>query len=176
MGVRMPNPKKPCIYGGFLALPHALLNCPKFGVLSPSAVKLLLDIGGQFNGRNNGDLSAAWKIMQPKGWRSEATLSRAKKELLLAGFIAETRKGRLPNLCSLYGITWQPLNPSLKLDIGPEGFPVGQWVEMPKLAGKRASLATDSEVANRPIATDIEAVLYPIATKTVAMRREMAAL
>ena len=65
--------------------------------------------------------------MQPKGWRSEATLNKAKKELLSAGFIAETRKGRLPNLCSLYGITWQPLNPHAKLDTGPQGFPFGEW-------------------------------------------------
>lgn len=41
--------------------------------------------------------------MKPKGWRSEQTLNAAKKELLEAGFIAETRKGRRPNLCSLYG-------------------------------------------------------------------------
>ena len=118
---------KPVYAGGFLLLPNALLNCPKFRVLSPTGIKLLIDLGGMFNGKNNGDLSAAWKVMQPKGWRSEATLNKAKKELLKAGFIAETRKGRLPNLCSLYGITWQPLNPHPKLDTGPKGFPFGEW-------------------------------------------------
>lgn len=72
--------------------------------------------------------------MQPKGWHSETTLNKAKKELLAAGFIAETRKGRLPNLCSLYGITWQPLNPNKKLDVGVNGFPVGEWAQLPKVA------------------------------------------
>ena len=117
--------------GAFLALPMALLHCPKFRALSANGVKLLLDIGSQYNGKNNGDLTAAWKHMKPKGWRSQTTLNRAKVELLAAGFIAETRKGHLPNLCSLYGITWQPLNPSLKLDSGAAGFPVGAWTDMP---------------------------------------------
>ena len=118
---------KPAYPGGFLLLPSALINCPKFRVLSSSAVKLLVDIGGQYNGKNNGDLCLAWKVMKPKGWNSEATLNRAKKELLESGFIAETRKGKRPNLCSLYGITWQPLNPDPKLEVKPFGFPVGVW-------------------------------------------------
>lgn len=93
----------------------------------------MIDIGSQYNGKNNGDLCAAWKVMHPKGWRSEATLDRAKKELLAAGFIAETRKGKRPNLCSLYGITWQPINPSPKFDIEPAGFPFGAWAHLPAL-------------------------------------------
>lgn len=113
--------------GGFLMLPAELLNCTKYRALSSSSVKLLIDIGSQFNGKNNGDLCAAWKVMKPKGWRSEQTLNTAKKELLEAGFIAETRKGRRPNLCTLYGITWKPLNPSPKFDIQPYAFPVGAW-------------------------------------------------
>jgi hypothetical protein len=124
------------ITGGFLAVPHAVLNCPRYRELSPSAVKLLFDIAAQYNGKNNGDLSAAWKIMEPKGWRSEGTLDRAKKELLESEFIAQTRQGRLPNLCTLYGITWKPLNPNQKLDIGPNGFPCGAWASGP-IAQKR---------------------------------------
>lgn len=121
---------RPAYPGGFLLLPSALLNCPKFRGLSSSGVKLLIDIASQYNGKNNGDLCAAWKIMQPKGWHSEATLNRAKKELLATGFIAETRKGRRPNLCSLYGITWQSLNPNPKLDIEPFAFPLGEWAKL----------------------------------------------
>lgn len=108
-------------------MPHAVSNCLAYRALSCKAVKLLIDIGSQFNGANNGDLSTAWKLMQPRGWRSEETLQAAKRELLAAGFIAETRKGRRPNLCSLYGITWLKLNPSPKYDIQPASFPVGAW-------------------------------------------------
>ena len=143
--------------GGFLALPAALLNCTKYRALSSSAVKLLIDIAGQYNGKNNGDLCAAWKVMHPKGWKSEATLNKAKKELLAAGFIAQTRAGRLPNLCSLYGITWQALNSSSKLDIGPNGFPVGAWAQLPPETVKKNETATTETVVIRPdIATETE--------------------
>jgi len=123
----MMRKKKTKIVGGFLALPHAVLNCPAFRSLSPKAVKLLVDMGCQYNGKNNGDLCVAWKIMRPRGWKSEQTLQAAKNELLEAGFIAETRKGQRPNLCSLYGLTWLPLNPSDKFDIKPYAFPCGAW-------------------------------------------------
>lgn len=118
---------KRTLAGGFLAIPKAVLYSPKFRLLSGTAVKLLLDIGSQYNGKNNGDLSAAWKIMSLKGWRSEATLQRGKKELLDAGFIDETRKGCLPNKCSLYGLTFHALNPDPKLDVGVNGFAFGAW-------------------------------------------------
>jgi hypothetical protein len=158
-------------------LPTALLCCPKFRTLSGSGVKLLLDIGSQYNGKNNGDLSAAWRVMHPKGWKSEATLNRAKQELLAAGFIAETRKGRLPNLCSLYGITWQPLNPDKKLDIGPNGFPAGAWTELPRLVvRKNASPTTETVAGSTRIATVSVVETPPLATKTVAMRSERAVL
>jgi len=141
-----PRPKQ-SYAGGFLLLPAALLNCPKFRALSSSGVKLLIDIGSQYNGKNNGDLSAAWKVMHPKGWKGEGTLNRAKKELLAAGFIAQTRMGRLLNLCSLYGITWQPLNPSPKLDFGPNGFPAGAWAELPPAKAKKNAIATAKTIA-----------------------------
>jgi hypothetical protein len=163
--------------GPFLALPMALLHCPKFRMLSGNGIKLLLDIGSQYNGKNNGDLAAAWKIMRPKGWKSEATLNRAKVELLAAGFIAETRKGRLPNLCSLYGITWQPLNVNPKLDCGLKGFPVGAWAEMPRSEGQEgAAPTTETVVAMRRIATETEVDGGSIATESVAIRRKKAAL
>jgi hypothetical protein len=113
--------------GGFLAIPHCVSNSIRYRRLSAISVKLLIDIGNQYNGKNNGDLCATWSLMRPRGWKSEDTLNRAKRELLQAGFIAETRKGRRPNLCSLYGLTWFELNPSIKFDIGPSGFPYGAW-------------------------------------------------
>lgn len=162
--------KEKTIVGAFLALPMALLHCPKFRTLSGNGIKLLLDIGAQYNGKNNGDLTAAWKVMRPKGWKSEATLNRAKVELLAAGFIAETRKGRLPNLCSLYGITWQPLNPNPKLEVGVTGFPVGAWAEMPRAESRNGTLpTTETVVAMRRIATETVVEGYGIATETVAI-------
>lgn len=150
--------KKSSINGAFLAMPMAVLNCSKYRALSSSGVKLLFDIAMQYNGKNNGDLSAAWKIMKPKGWRSEATLDRAKKELLAAEFIAQTRQGRLPNLCTLYGVTWIALNPNAKLDVGPNGFPCGAWAQLPaEPPKKRARSASIASIDGDRIATEMGA-------------------
>jgi len=108
-------------------LPHAVLHSRKYVALSYSGRALLIDVAGQYNGKNNGDLSITWTVMKSKGWKSEATLNKAKQEILAAGFVAETRKGQRPNLCSLYGITWQPLDENPKLDVKRAGFPVGAW-------------------------------------------------
>jgi hypothetical protein len=108
---------------GFLALPNSVLNSPLFIALSPHAVKLLIDVGTQYRGDNNGDLSIAWKLMQPRGWRSETTLHKVKRELLEAGFLYETRKGRRPNTCSLFALTWPVIDDCDKYDPGAKaGF------------------------------------------------------
>lgn len=121
--------------GAFLAVPAAVLKSRNYARLSPYAVKLLLDLGSQYRGDNNGDLSAAWKLMRPRGWKSEETLHNAKQELLKAGFIQEMRKGQRPNKCSLYALTWLDLDLSAKYDIKPSSFQFGAWkAEEPALA------------------------------------------
>lgn len=104
----------------FLAVPLDMLDHPKFAALSAHAVKLLFDIGRHYNGRNNGDLSAAFSVLQrERHWKSRDTLGRALGELLRAGFLVRTATGRKwasggtpqPNL---YAITWRPINASDK--------------------------------------------------------------
>jgi hypothetical protein len=108
---------------GFVALPYSVLNSPLFIALSPYAVKLLIDVAAQYRGDNNGDLCTAWKLMKPRGWRSEATLHKAKRELLAAGFLYESRKGRRPNVCSLFALTWPLFDDNDKFDYGAKaGF------------------------------------------------------
>jgi len=113
--------------GPFLAVPAVVLNSQSYARLSSHAVKLLLDLGSQYRGDNNGDLSAAWKLMGPRGWRSEETLHNAKQELLRARFIVEMRKGARPNKCSLYALTWHGLDPSPKYDVAVTTFVFGAW-------------------------------------------------
>ena len=104
--------------GRFFALPHHVLKSEEWVALPSSAKGLLLDVGVQLNGSNNGDLSIAFKLMQPRGWSSETTLHKAKRALLDGGFLYETRKGQRPNLCSLFALAWLPLNVNDKFDIG----------------------------------------------------------
>lgn len=113
--------------GGFFALPHAVMASPAFRGLSAPAVKMLCDLGGQYRGANNGDLSAAWRIMQPKGWRSRDTLSRAIRELRDAGLIEQTRQGGL-HRCSLYALTWLAIDEcGGKLDVPATSVASGLW-------------------------------------------------
>ena len=139
--------------GQFVAFPATVLHSTAFKELSAHALKLLMDIASQYRGNNNGDLTAAWKIMKARGWKSEETLNRAKKDLLASGLVCETRKGRRPNVCSLYALTSFALDPDPKHDISPRGFQFGAWKQREAVAlpvsGKIKALATPS-VAGKP--------------------------
>ena len=114
---------------------------------------LLWDLAAQYRGDNNGDMSAAWKQMRPRGWKSEETLNKAKKELLGACLIVETVKGARPNKCSLYALTWYALDDcDGKLDISERNFPRGAYklkagpAAMVSSGKKSASLTTPTVV------------------------------
>lgn len=133
---------------GFLMLPHAVMDSPKYAGLSGSAVKLLADLGRQYRGHNNGDLSAAWKIMQPRGWKSRDTLCRALAELLAAGMIEKTRQGGL-HVCSLFALSWHAIDEcSGKLDVSATRVASGLWKPSPRRA-ENESASTES-VSTRP--------------------------
>lgn len=100
----------------FVGIVRSVFDSPAFIALSPFACKLLLDLVGQYRGDNNGNLTVAWSILGKRGWRSRTTLWRSKKELIDAGFVYITRKGRMPNTCELLALTWFPLDVSKKFD------------------------------------------------------------
>jgi hypothetical protein len=92
-------------------------------------VKLLLALAYQFNGRNNGDLTAAWSVMHEQhGFRSKGTLQRSLRALLDANLILQTRQSLFQhpnNQCSLYALTWLPIDecPGKRLDVSPTRRP-----------------------------------------------------
>ena len=94
----------------FMKLPYGVLDSPNFMKLPPSAKQLLIDIFRQHNGYNNGDLSASFKIMQKRGWKSKSTLTRALEALLESNLIIKTREGWFQgehsSRCALYAVTW----------------------------------------------------------------------
>lgn len=87
----------------FLRLDRDMLRSAEWAALQPYALKLLIDLGAQYTGTNNGDLCATWKFMKACGWRSQATLQRALKELKGAGWLEVTRQGGMhwPTLLAL---------------------------------------------------------------------------
>jgi hypothetical protein len=116
------------INGQFLALPYSMLSHPNYAKLSTRAVKMLVDIGGQFNGINNGDLVTTASYLKKVGWNSNDQISKAKKELLTGGWIVETRKGSRNKIPSLYAITWRAIDEcNGKLDRPATTNPLAWW-------------------------------------------------
>jgi hypothetical protein len=100
----------------FVGIVRSVFDSPQFLALSPHACKLLLELASQYRGDNNGNLTVAWSLMHKKGWQSRTTLWRCKSELIDAGFVYQTRQGRLPSTCALLALTWFPLDVSPKFD------------------------------------------------------------
>ena len=102
--------------GGFIALPHAVVDSPAFQRLSHPARSLLIEIARQLLGDNNGRLLASRAHMASRGWKSADVISRAKRELVASGFIHETVRGHRPNRASWYALTWYGLPSHPKYD------------------------------------------------------------
>lgn len=163
----------------FAAKPHHIFRADcKNGIASPASVlshmaaNLLDNLTAQFNGGNNGDLSAAPKIMKLYGWNSQGSINKALTELLALGFIEQTRQGGR-NQCSLYAVTWLPIDDCKgKLDVNPTRVASNLW--KPENAGKidpRFKLVWQKQKA--PKATDKPTKLKAVAairTNVVTMR------
>ncbi len=116
----------------FAGIPRIVMESPDFRALSPNARNLLLIMAYYFRGRNNGDISIAFKTMKEHwGFRSPETLNKAKQELLRCNMIIETRTGRFQNpgsYCSLYALTWLPIDEcGGKLDVEPTTKPIRKF-------------------------------------------------
>lgn len=129
--------------GAFITLPLSVLNGAAFLGVSSHARMLLIDLVAQYRGDNNGDFCAAFSMMKLRGWKSTHTLLAAKKELMDAGLIVETRKGARPSKASLYAVTWYALDDcGGKLEVTARGFPRGAYrlQDPPPVIGKNTSL------------------------------------
>jgi len=123
------NSKNRKISGKFFPLTENVLQSPEFKMLSAKAIKLLIDLGSSYNGHNNGDLSAAWKLMEQRGWKSRDTLHKAQKELESNFWIIRTRHGGR-NSANLFAITWLTIDyckGKLDLILKEEDKPRNWW-------------------------------------------------
>ncbi len=104
--------------GGFIALPWSVLDCPAYAGLSHPARALLFELARQFVRDNNGRLLASAAYLAKRGWKSADVITRAKRDLIEAGFIHETVKGHRPNKASWYAVTWRTLDKIAGFDPG----------------------------------------------------------
>ena len=123
--------------GTFVAMPHAVIASDNWRQCSATAIKVLIALARQYNGNNNGDLSAAMKIMKPLGWKSSDTVTLALRELRHYGLIVLTRQGEMkkPNL---YALTWLSIDEcGGKLETPATRIAPGTW-KTPQPRFKRA--------------------------------------
>ena len=128
MARRRDRSKGRKISGPFVAVPIHILESQEYAELGAYAVKLLMDLFSQFNGRNNGSLSIAWRIMRGRGWKSKKTLYRALDELERRGWVVKTRQGGR-HLASMYAVSWLGIDPpsKVRLDVSPDPVPRNSW-------------------------------------------------
>lgn len=127
------SPDKFQMLGPRIWIPLDVLQGRAWAGLSYSAKALLIDLASQVRARhgeiyNNGDLTTALKVLESSGWTRRGTVLPAAKELEESGLICMTRQGRLPNVATLYAVTWLPLNESPKLEISGIGFPIKAYL------------------------------------------------
>lgn len=142
----------------FAGIPRIVMDHPDYRGLSGNAVKLLNEFSYQYKGRNNGNLTCAWEVMRHRGFKSKATIQRARNELLSANLIIYSRQGRFTNpggRCSLYALTWLPIDecPGKSLEAAPTKTPIRKFsmekiIKMPGLEtglGSTQKLGRQSE-------------------------------
>lgn len=115
--------------GRFILIPHSVMNHPNYYNLSGNAIKLLAELVKQYNGRNNGKLCAIFSQLKLRGWKSQGTLDRAKKELIKANLIFITKvstfgqSGKSP---MYFAVAWQNIDEinGFKMDVEPTRKPI----------------------------------------------------
>lgn len=136
----------------FVLLPLVVLESPGYRLASHPARALLIDIAMQYSGHNNGKLTACAKYLNPRGWRSNDTIVRARRELLDCGLLIETRKGGRPNKAAWFALSWLDLDQGQGLDIDPKHFRRGSYMRPDKPAPKSTSPAPSAGTADGGIA------------------------
>lgn len=126
-GRKGPNSKNRQPTKPFLRVPRELVESREYAELSADAVKLLIDLHGQYRGQNNGDLTIAWRVISRRGWKCKRRLYRAIHALLDGEFVIVTRQGgrRIP---TLYGLTYLPIDECHgKLDVRATNTASNAW-------------------------------------------------
>jgi hypothetical protein len=112
----------------FLGIPHYVYRSSEFAALGGWETKLLIEVAGQYNGYNNGDLNCTWSKLKTRGWHSNGTARKALDALLANGWLICTRHGGR-NRCALYAVSWWPIDDCAGkwLEVGPETSASNRW-------------------------------------------------
>lgn len=115
--------------GTFAAIPHSVMDTNDFQKLSPSGMKVIILLIRQYNGKNNGNLSATITQSRKYGVNSSASLTKALRELQTCNLIVRTREGFFMSAggrCALYALTWRAIDEcrGKDLELNPTTTPI----------------------------------------------------
>lgn len=97
----------------FAMLQKAMIQSPGYRSLSFVARVVLIELLAQYNGANNGDLSATRTMARDWGIGSDNTLRQAIKDLESGGWIIQTRSSVFSKhgaRCALFAVSWLPID------------------------------------------------------------------
>lgn len=152
----------------YAAIPHAVMSHAAYTGATSNAIRLLLDLVQQHNGRNNGRLQATWSYLNAKrGWTSVSALKKALEELIDRRLVIRTRRGGRtfgqidfgdpPPVQgpAFYALTWLPITEFRGLEITgndfwPGGWDLGNPLPRPKKSKGRAGIRGMPEKATDP--------------------------
>lgn len=141
----------------FVGIPYRVATHPNFVLLPAQQFKLLFQIWTQYNGKNNGNLTACWSVMRGQGWVGRGSLYRAFSGLKEKGFVVVTRQGKkVRGHPTLLAVTWSGIDDcEIEYDPGikPSGTPLRYWersnIEQIQPSKKNSSVpnrGTNSEI------------------------------
>lgn len=120
----------------FVGIPYHVASSNVFMNLEHREVKLLFDVLCQYNGSNNGSLSACHTLMKKRRW-AKSSLHRTFRGLLEKGFLVVTYEGlKIRGRPTLVAITWRgiddPVNGKQYEDyIQVSPVPLNYWCKHP---------------------------------------------
>ena len=132
----------------FVMLQKAMIQSAGYRSLSFVARGVLVELLAQYNGENNGDLSATRPMARDWGIGSAHTLQKALADLEEGGWIIQTRSSlfnRHGARCALYAVTWLPIDecPGKDLEVAPRRAPLRP---LPTLFSSKSSCAETAHV------------------------------
>lgn len=140
--------------GRFAAIPDNVLRSPEAHSVPGEAIRLLCALAAQYNGHNNGNLSAALSVLRDYGFNSAGTVSRGLRKLEDAGLIVRTREGMFMHgrtHCALYALAWRAIDacPGKELTVAatavpPRRFQPANIANRPVSKQERSALKTGS--------------------------------
>jgi len=112
------SPRRKASSHPYAAIEHRVIDSHAFADLTGGAVRVLLVVARQHDGRNNGHLHAAYSYMRKRGIGSEHTLQSAIDQLIAHGLLYRTRSHGANGVWARYALTWLPIHDTKELHLG----------------------------------------------------------